>query len=82
MNIKQIIKDSLEAANSERDKESDVKLIHRDRSKNFVELLADKISEHYRNHRDIFVLSKHSNHHRREFGLNELLFDILVCETD
>ena len=27
-------------------------------------------------------MSKHSKHHRREFGLNELLFDILVCETN
>ena len=82
MNIKQIIKDSLDKANREHDKETDLKLIHRDRSKNFVESLAGKMREHYRNSRNIFVLSKHSKHQQREFGLNELLFDILVCETD
>lgn len=32
--------------------------------------------------KNCFILAKHSNYYRREFGLNELLFDILVCETD
>jgi hypothetical protein len=82
MNIEQIIIDSLDKANSEHDKETDVKLIHRDRSKNFVKSLAKELKEYYKEKSGVYILSKHSKHHRREFGLNELQFDILVCETN
>jgi hypothetical protein len=47
----------------------------------FVESLAMKLREYYAGE-GIFVLSRHSPDHRREFGLNELLYDILVCKTD
>lgn len=60
------------------------RLINRNRSKNFVEELASQLREEYTNHKSVFVLSKHSGKqdHREKFGLNELLFDILVCETE
>ena len=56
-------------------------LIHRNRSKQFVEALARQFREHYKDNDTIRVLSKHYELHRAEFGLNELLFDVLVCDT-
>ena len=82
MEIKELIEISLAEAKDEPDGGTSQRIIHQNRSKNFVESLSSKMREHYKNSRNIFVLSKHSEHHRREFGLNELLFDILVCETD
>src|ERR1041385_2659198 len=81
MDTKRIIRESLTAANAKRDKGSSERIKHRNRSKMFVESLAMKLREYYAGE-GIFVLSRHSPDHRREFGLNELLYDILVCKTD
>ncbi|MGA2448330.1 MAG: hypothetical protein ABTD50_06635 [Polyangiaceae bacterium] len=52
------------------------------RSRNFVEALADRLRKTYRDEPHIAVFSKYFGGHRKTFGLNELLFDILVCQTD
>jgi hypothetical protein len=51
--------------------------IHRVRSRNFVEALADRLRIVFRDDPNVAVLSKHFDGHRERFGLNELLFDIL-----
>jgi hypothetical protein len=81
LNIKQIIKDSLVVASAMPDEGTDEGIIHRNRSKHFVESLAAALREFYRAEKGLFVLSKHHGDHRLEFGLNELLYDILVCKT-
>jgi hypothetical protein len=58
------------------------RLRHRERSKRFVEALADHLRSHYRHRANVAVLSKHYAANRPRFGLNELLYDVLVCETD
>jgi hypothetical protein len=55
--------------------------IHRARSKNFVEALADRLRAAHQPDPQVAVLSKHFAENRKLFGLNELLFDILVCRT-
>jgi hypothetical protein len=55
--------------------------IHRARSKNFVEALADCLRAVHQADPGIAVLSKHFAQNRKRFGLNELLWDILVCRT-
>ena len=55
--------------------------IHRNRSKHFVEALAVHLRDLYSAQTNLRVLSKHFDGYRHEFGLNELLYDVLVCET-
>lgn len=81
LDIKLIIQDSLVAANAMPDEGNDERLIHRNRSKNFVESLAGALRQYYLNNDAVFVLSKHHDKHRLDFGLNELLYDVLVCKT-
>jgi len=54
---------------------------NRARSRAWVEALADNLRCHYAQDRGIRVLSKHYACHRAEFGLNELLYDVLVCRV-
>ena len=54
--------------------------IHQNRSQNFVESLAEMFRQGF-NDGLIRVLSRRCEDHRHEFGLNELLHDILVCEV-
>ena len=56
--------------------------LHRKRSRNFVEEIGyffrsidDQTKDTYR------VFTKHYDGNRLEFGLNELLYDVLVCDT-
>jgi hypothetical protein len=46
-----------------------------------VEALADQFRAQYKPQATVRVLSKHFGLYREEFGLNELLFDVLVCDT-
>lgn len=55
--------------------------VNRNRSKNFVEELGKQFSSEYQSNKNIRVLTKHNGENRAEFGLNELLFDVLVCEV-
>jgi len=82
MNIKQTIQQSLMIAAGLADSGGSPQLIHRNRSKNFVETLASQLREEFKENESVYVLSKHYEHTRLEFGLNELLYDVLVCETD
>ena len=58
------------------------------RSADFVECLACELRRHYQKENNskennIRVLSKqYSNENYKEFGLNELLYDVLVCKID
>lgn len=56
--------------------------IHRNRSKTFVLALTQELRLHWNSDvkSRIRVLSRECDKHRQEFGLNELLYDFLVCE--
>lgn len=51
------------------------------RSSNFVKHLSAGLRAKYLFNQDVRVLSKDFGNNRVEFGLNELMFDILVCEV-
>jgi len=55
--------------------------LHARRSRAWVAALADAFRGHYRDDPDVRVLSKHDPSNQREFGLNELLYDVLVCRV-
>jgi hypothetical protein len=54
---------------------------HRNRSKNFVECLAAELRQRYSQRDDVAVFSKHYEGNRKRHGLNELMYDVAVCET-
>jgi len=75
-----IIYAALVAASKQTDKGASPRIKHRERSKSFIELLAGGMKKQYAKP-SIRCLSKHNAANRSEFGLNELLFDILICDT-
>ncbi len=55
---------------------------HRERSRIWVECLGETLRENFRaTEPDIRVFTKHYVENRDDFGLNELLYDVCVCET-
>ena len=81
MNPRILVESALKMAQAEPDEGKTLGLVHHNRSKHFVEALADQFRAQYKRQATVRVLSKHSDLHRDEFGLNELLFDVLVCNT-
>ena len=80
--IKSILKEALINANSLTKNSGDIGKDNRERSKNFVEDVASSFRKKFKNQDNVYVLSKHHAEHRDQFGLNELLYDILICETE
>jgi hypothetical protein len=56
--------------------------LHRKRSSKFVERIASLFREDCKGQSSVFVLSRDSGAHRKDLGVNELLYDILICHTD
>lgn len=55
--------------------------VNRNRSKAFIRSLTHALRSYYPPHeKSRRVLSRANSEHRAEFGLNELLYDILVCD--
>lgn len=79
MNIKEIIKKAFENAKKKRIESSNIQKRNRNRSKEFVEQLAANLRSYYKDNKYV-TFSKHYSKNRKKFGLNELLYDILVCE--
>ncbi|MFN8467940.1 MAG: hypothetical protein U0X20_20440 [Caldilineaceae bacterium] len=80
MNIKTLIQASLINAADLPDEGSQPGTIHHNRSKQLVEAIAAGFRREYTDQPAVRVMSKHSSLNQSEFGLNELLFDVLVCE--
>jgi hypothetical protein len=79
--IKSILRNAIEKACEDEHSESRSEL-HRNRSRKFVEA----IGIYFRAIDDLkkdtyYVFTKHFDENRPEFGLNELLYDVLVCDT-
>jgi len=82
MNIKQLIEEAIQEAFSNHKKSDKAAILHRERSKCFVESLAKGFRKHYTSDETVYVFSKHFPSNRKKFGVNELLFDILVSKSD
>ena len=81
MNIFSFVQEALAAASSEPESDLPAGQLHKDRSSRFVESLASQLRLHYEDRKEVAVLSMHFAGNRSRFGLNELLYDVLVCET-
>lgn len=82
MDIKALIQTSFSEARS-KDVRGDTKQkLHQNRSRVWVETLANKFREYFGNDLDVRVFSKYHALHRKDFGLNELLYDIVVCRIE
>jgi hypothetical protein len=56
--------------------------LHPARSRAWVSQLAKQLKLTYEDDSTVRVLSKYQDIHRAEFGLNELLYDVLACRVD
>ncbi len=82
--IKQLLQKSLALAQAEPDEGISVQEINQNRSRSWVNFLANQLLTPYQSEKDIKdirVFSKHDETNRKDFGLNELLYDIVVCEV-
>jgi hypothetical protein len=60
---------------------TELKALHVGRSRQFVEALVAALRKSYIGDPSVVVLSKFHLQNRNRFGLNELLYDISVCDT-
>ena len=74
MDLKAMIKASVQCA------EGKETVDNRRKSGEFVKALSKKLHELYAEQNDIAMLSLHHGDHKLKFGMNELLFDILICQ--
>ncbi len=82
MEIKTILINSLKLAQKTSDIGKTKGEINRDRSKRFIENLGVKFRKFYSSDESIKIFTKHFTGNKKEFGLNELLYDLLICETN
>ena len=81
MNVETLIQTSFSAARAAPVEGDSKGLLHGNRSRVWVETLADHFRRHFESEPDVRVFSKHNPSNQKDFGLNELLFDILVCRV-
>jgi hypothetical protein len=81
MNIHDIVILALEKSQSVKVSNSEkIGILHRERSKQFVESLSQLLLVNCSSARNVASLSKHHSDDRERFGMNELLFDVTVVE--
>ena len=84
--LEKLIMVSFKNAQAERDAVASTQVVHQDRARHWVESLADQLRSYYeawpgKINSDIRVFSKDYDKNKRDFGLNEYLYDILVCRV-
>jgi len=79
--VKQLLQESLHLAQSEPDRGDSAQKINQNRSQAWVRVLAEQFRNRYQGDPEIRVFSKHDYSNRKDFGLNELLYDIVVCRV-
>lgn len=81
MDLTELLQDSLDAARRQTIEWRSKGLLHRARSRAWVEALADGFRAHYAHDPAVRVFSKHYAGNKQDFGLNELLYDVTVCRV-
>ena len=79
--VKQLLQGALQQAQSKPDTGETTQKININRSRNWVKALAEQFQKRYEGDSEIRVFSKTDPSNRKDFGLNELLYDILVCKV-
>ena len=78
----EILKETCNKVSFLKNSETEIRKLHHERSKHFVELLAQGFRDYYTDNSNCKIFSKHFIGNRKEFGINEYQYDILVCEID
>jgi hypothetical protein len=79
--VKQLLNEALQQAQSEPDIGETAQKVNMNRSKNWVKALAEQFKKRYEGDTEVRIFTKSDYSNRRDFGLNELLYDILVCRV-
>ena len=79
--VKQLLQEALKQAQPKPDKGETKQKININRSQNWVKALAEQFKKRYEGDSEIRIFTKTDYSNRKEFGLNELLHDILVCRV-
>ncbi|MFC2001212.1 hypothetical protein ACFLUZ_01760 [Chloroflexota bacterium] len=74
----EIIKNSYLKASEMHDEGDTLQAMHQNRSRFWVDCLANRFKSEFSDD-DIGVFSKYNSSNRETFGLNELLYDVVVC---
>ena len=80
--VKQLLQEALGQAQSEPDSGDTTQKININRSLSWVKALAEQFKKRYTGDQEIRVFTKSDDSNRKDFGLNELLYDILVCRVE
>ncbi len=79
--VKRLLQEALKQAQSEPDTGETTQKINLNRSRSWVKALAKQFKKRYEGDSEIRLFTKSDYSHRKDFGLNELLYDILVCRV-
>ncbi len=79
--VKQLLQEALQQAQSKPDTGESTQKINQNRSRYWVKALAEQFQKRYEGDAEIRVFSKTDPSHRKDFGLNELLHDVVVCRV-
>ncbi len=79
--VKQLLQEALKQTRSKPDKGETKQKININRSQNWVKALAEQFKKRYEGDSEIRIFTKTDYSNRKEFGLNEILHDILVCRV-
>lgn len=81
MEITSLIQKSFNIARTQPTKGNTKRQLHQNRSREWVNTLAKQFQNYFENESDVRVFSKQNYSNRRDFGLNEFLYDIVVCRV-
>ncbi len=79
--VKHLLQEALQQAQSKPDEGETIQRINRNRSQYWVEALSEQFRKSYEGDSEIRIFTKSNYSNRKDFGLNELLYDILVCRV-
>ncbi len=79
--VKQLLQEALKQAQSEPDTGETTQRINLNRSRYWVKALAEQFKIRYEGDSEIRIFTKTDYSNRKDFGLNELLYDVLVCKV-
>ena len=79
--VKQLLQEELRQAKSKSDKGNTTQQINMNRSRYWVNALTEQFQKRYEGDSEIRVFSKPNYSNRKDFGLNELLHDVVVCRV-
>lgn len=81
MNLERILHEAFDDARSRPEDARSRNILHRERSKRWVHSLGLKLQKAHPSRLNIRVFWRGNDANRSDFGLNELLYDISVCEV-